>query len=1098
MAVLRRFVRPVTPEQEALGRQLVRDDAVQVIQSRINLLTAQVHTESGTYEASLDWSDPGLSPTCDCPAFQRTGQCAHVVALALVIERKGLYPRSHEPGETRPRGRSRNGMWLSSSGDLVRLDADRPRPPIRHEPSLPSWRKQLAKLRDADDVASPAQTLWPESRELVYVVDVALSDEERTLVIRLACRDRRSTGEWSRPKTRGVSFPAPGELPNAEDRHLLALLKGSVQGNGFQQSYEPVYRVPSRMRVMLVERMCATGRAMLKPAAELDDYSSLAWDAQAKWEFWVEGRRHESTEQYVFMGALRRGEQRVPLSRPLLMLEGGLVFFPEVVAELDDGGAFSWISMLRRQRSIQAPLAQHEDLLAELMAVPRLPRLDLPEELRVQRVSGRPQPHLKIRAARNDELRPDRLRAVLSFDYDGATVLHRNASRIVYQAKQRRIIDRDLTCERTAYDRLRNLGMREAMSYSAEGPELWFNQRNLPRMVRMLVLDGWAVEVEGKLYRRASNMRLKVSSGIDWFELRGEIDFGDRVARMPELMAAIRRGDAMVQLDDGTFGLLPEQWLQKYGVLASAGSDQGEFLKFMKNQVGLLDALLASQPDATWDEAFERARGELAGFEGIQAAPAPRGFIGQLRAYQQEGLGWFEFLERFGFGGCLADDMGLGKTVQVLALLEQRRQKRRDQRAAGQNGQALPPSLAVVPKSLVFNWKQEAERFVPDLRLLDHTGIDRARSGEHLPDCDLIITTYGTLRRDVEFLKDIEFDYVVLDEAQAVKNASSESAKAVRLLRGRNRLVLSGTPVQNHLGDLWSLFEFLNPGMLGSASLFTATGAVARNPDEQTRGLLSRALRPFILRRTKEQVASELPPKLEQTIYCELESDQRRLYDELRDHYRRTLLGRIDHAGIGAVKIEILEALLRLRQAALHPGLLDGARADDGSAKLDVLLPMVDEVLDEGHKALVFSQFTSLLSIVRRKLDERGIVYEYLDGQTRDREQRVRRFQEDADCKLFLISLKAGGLGLNLTAADYVFLLDPWWNPAVEQQAIDRAHRIGQTRHVYACRLIAKDTVEEKVLALQQSKRDLADAIITADNSLLSTIGREELELLLS
>jgi SNF2 family DNA or RNA helicase len=297
------------------------------------------------------------------------------------------------------------------------------------------------------------------------------------------------------------------------------------------------------------------------------------------------------------------------------------------------------------------------------------------------------------------------------------------------------------------------------------------------------------------------------------------------------------------------------------------------------------------------------------------------------------------------------------------------------------------------------------------------------------------------------------------------------------------------------LGELWSLFEFLNPGMLGGASVF---GSVGRNPDAATRGLLARALRPFILRRTKGQVAKELPAKTEQTIYCDLESKERKLYTELRDYYRSRLLHNASDDGSGRFKFEVLEALLRLRQAACHPALIDKQKIDEPSAKLDTLLAQLDQVMEEDHKILVFSQFTSLLAIVRNRLDKDKVPYAYLDGRTRDRQARVEQFQNDPEVKLFLISLKAGGLGLNLQAAEYVYLLDPWWNPAVEAQAIDRAHRIGQTRQVFAYRLIARDTVEEKVLELQQSKRDLADAIISADNSLLHNLTREDLELLLS
>jgi SNF2 family DNA or RNA helicase len=396
----------------------------------------------------------------------------------------------------------------------------------------------------------------------------------------------------------------------------------------------------------------------------------------------------------------------------------------------------------------------------------------------------------------------------------------------------------------------------------------------------------------------------------------------------------------------------------------------------------------------------------------------------------------------------------------------------------------------------VFNWKQEAARFTPWLGVLDYTGGARAALRAQVGDHDLVLTTYGTLRRDAAHLAAIPFEYVILDESQAIKNASSASAKAARLLTAAHRLALSGTPIENHLGELWSLFEFLNPGLLGAASVFERAGS--RRLDEDSVSLLARGLRPFILRRTKEQVAPELPPKTEQTLYCELERPQRALYDELRDHYRRTLLAGVNGNSLGRAKLQVLEALLRLRQAACHPGLIDAARSKDASAKLDVLVPHVLEAVEEGHKTLVFSQFTSLLAILRARLDDEGVAYQYLDGRTRDRESKVVRFQTDPECRLFLISLKAGGVGLNLTAAEYVFLLDPWWNPAVEAQAIDRAHRIGQDRHVFAYRLIARDTVEERVLELQQSKRTLADAILSADGSLIRSLKREDLELLLS
>jgi SNF2 family DNA or RNA helicase len=607
--------------------------------------------------------------------------------------------------------------------------------------------------------------------------------------------------------------------------------------------------------------------------------------------------------------------------------------------------------------------------------------------------------------------------------------------------------------------------------------------------VRTLVDAGWRVEAEGKLYRQAGNFALSVKSGVDWFDLDGEVDFGGVTATLPELLRALRRGETMVLLDDGSFGMLPEEWLKKYAPLAEMGAVEGDHVRFQRAQAGVLDALLASQPEVSVDDLFAKARDELRKFTGVEAAKAPRTFRGELRPYQESGLGWLAFLRKFGFGGCLADDMGLGKTIQVLAML------------AGRPRRKERPSIVVVPKSLVWNWEREAERFAPKLRVLAHVGAERAPSAAalraQLADVDLLVTTYGVLRKDVTFLREIEADYVILDEAQAIKNADSESAKAARLLRGDHRLALSGTPIENHLGELWSLIEFLNPGMLGTARAFSAT-AGTRRLEPETMTAMARALRPFILRRTKEEVAPELPRKHEETILCEMEPEQRRLYDELRAHYRERLLGKIEKDGLGKSKIQVLEALLRLRQVACHPGLVDKERAGAASGKMDVLLARLEEVQREGHKALVFSQFTSFLSLVRNRLDEAKTTYEYLDGATQDRQERVARFQTDDACQLFLLSLKAGGVGLNLTAADYVFILDPWWNPAVEAQAVDRAHRIGQSKHVFVYRLLCRDSVEEKVAALQETKRDLAASIIAADGSVMQKLDRETLELLLA
>jgi superfamily II DNA or RNA helicase len=843
----------------------------------------------------------------------------------------------------------------------------------------------------------------------------------------------------------------------------------------------------------VLPRVIQTGRCFLPFAKEEIEKPSLEWDDGEPWRFVLEVRGSQQNG-WQLTGHFRRGERRIAVNEPLLVMPGAVLVMPDSVARLADDETTAWIAALRKNGSIVVPEEERDEFLGSLLGSPTLPAIDLPEEWGYQEVAAPPRPCLKISTPvkQYGRINP-RMIAELSFDYEDRSVAEKTPSRGIYDPSTRRFLRRDGALEKAAVEQMQEAGIRFAAGSWPGGGEWTLTPNRLPQAVRVLAESGWKVAAEGKLFRQPGKSSASVASGVDWFELHGEVTYGETTARLPKLLAALKRGETMVILDDGSYGLLPEEWLRRFGNVAAMGEADGDHIRFRPSQAGVLDALLAAQPAVDCDQAFSRVRKELAQFSSIGPAEQPAGFTGCLRGYQREGLGWMHFLRQFSFGGCLADDMGVGKTAQVLALLETRRELRA-------LAQVEAPSLVVVPKSLIFNWKQEIQRFTPQLRVLDYTGTARsiAREKDEFSSYDVILTTYGTLRRDALHFKDKIFDYVILDEAQAIKNGNTESAKAARLLRANHRLALSGTPVENHLGELWSLFEFLNPGMLGTSGAFPLAAASKRDPDGETRKLLSRALRPFLLRRTKEQVAKQLPPKIEQTIYCEMELRQRTLYNELRDHYREALLRKIGSQGIGKSKIQVLEALLRLRQAACHPGLVDRKLVKDPSAKLGVLMEQLHAVIDEGHKALVFSQFTSLLAIVRTGLASDGIEYEYLDGKTVDRQARVERFQQDPGCPLFLISLKAGGVGLNLTAADYVFILDPWWNPAVEAQAVDRTHRIGQERQVFAYRLIARDTVEEKVLQLQETKRNLADAIIGAENGLIRDLTREDIELLLS
>jgi superfamily II DNA or RNA helicase len=1036
------------------------------------------------YDVKIYIIDDFLDYACSCPYFERDlDPCKHIWAACLAAEREG---------------------FLKGAEDFTSRELFEPVPevlPGRAKPSLvnkppatPGWKKRLEPLLgalQADENRSRSATV--ADRELVYIIDVPGTLTLERLNVEVAQRDKKMNGTWGRLKIKRLSVHDGNNLRDPADRKILAILLGSRQEvfygySSHRDSTSPDFVIPAPLWDVVLPLMCATGRCRLRASsASRDDDSPLEWDDGDPWELHLKVAGEDVGNNYLVTGVLRRGGAQMELAKPVLLLSGGLVFYDGRIARLNDQGVFGWISLLRAHGSLSIPTEEGDAFLTALLRFSRQPMLELPEELKFEAVAPRPKPNLIIKPGERHPWARPRLLGKLSFDYEGETIPHDHPGAGIYQKERRRLVRRDLDFESAAEKRLVQLGFRSG--YSTKNSELELLPEQLAKTVRALTSEGWHVEAEGKLYRTAGALRMEINSGVDWFELDGSAQFGEGKVSLPRLLRALKQGEQTVRLDDGTWGIVPEEWMKKYGLLADLGSLEGNHLRFTRPQAGLLDALLASEPAVTADAVFERVRQELQSFAGIRPADPPAEFCGQLRDYQREGLGWLGFLQRFGFGGCLADDMGLGKTIQVLALLESRRVMR-----AQEGKESHRASLVIVPRSLVFHWKREAARFTPALKILDHTGIARLKPGDHFEDYDVVITTYGTLRRDALQFKDLRFDYCILDEAQAIKNAGTLSAKAVRLLRADYRLAMSGTPVENHLGELWSLFEFLNPGMLGGASVF---GRAGRNPDANTRTVLARALRPFILRRTKGEVARELPPKTEQTIYCDLEPRERKLYNELRDYYRARLLKDVDPEDVRQLKFQALEALLRLRQAACHPGLIDKKKAAEPSAKVDTLLAQLDQVLDEGHKILVFSQFTSLLAIVRSRLDGK-IPYAYLDGRTRDRESRVEQFQNDPNVKLFLISLKAGGLGLNLHAAEYVYLLDPWWNPAVETQAIDRAHRIGQTRQVFAYRLIARDTVEEKVLELQRTKRDLADAILTADNSLMHNLTREDLELLLS
>ncbi|MCU0354603.1 MAG: DEAD/DEAH box helicase, partial [Cytophagales bacterium] len=589
-----------------------------------------------------------------------------------------------------------------------------------------------------------------------------------------------------------------------------------------------------------------------------------------------------------------------------------------------------------------------------------------------------------------------------------------------------------------------------------------------------------------KYFIGSSSISVQITENRDWFDIYATVKFGTYEIPFIQLRNLILRKKREFTLPNGEIAVIPEVWLTQYSELIafSENHDGGTEVSIRKHHLALVEELNRENlAQVTMSHKLERLRE----FEQMEDQPMPEGFAGELRPYQKAGYNWMHFLRKYGFGGCLADDMGLGKTSQALAMLQSQRELHPGQ-----------PSLVVVPTSLVYNWELEARKFTPGLRVFSYIGTQRDKNPENFANYDLIISSYGIVRIDIELLKTFYFNYVILDESQAIKNPGSNVARAVRELHCRHRLVLTGTPIENSTLDLWSQMAFVNPGLLGNEQFFRNEflTPIEKRGDEQKLRRLHAIIRPFVLRRHKSQVAKDLPEKVEHLQYCKMEPEQEEAYEEAKSYFRNKILENLDEKAVAKSQLLLIQGLTKLRQIANHPRMVDPAYTGS-SGKLRDVLHRLETGISENHKILIFSQFVKHLSIVRHHLDKMDVTYAYLDGQTKDRRGQVELFQENDDISVFLISLKAGGLGLNLTAADYVFILDPWWNPAIEAQAVDRAHRIGQQQTVFTYKFITKNTVEEKILALQQHKLRLAGDLITNEETFVKSLSKEDILTLL-
>jgi len=983
----------------------------------------------------------GLNPDgtvrsrCSCPAWGEYGpHCKHAVALAYADRAESLpAPRPVEPG--RP-------------ADVVTLPA-------------------LAKLESWLGVSAAGEPSFvyrlapahPRASGRSWLFDVRRRDGKdggplsvkRFLSggTRLSPADERVFGELARHESR---FDGKFILSDDDIADLLGLLRTRrvvYRGTALQFSPEPA-----------------------RPQIHL---SSTAGGARAKIEFQLpDGRTTGFDTSLLLIGR-----------RSTVLLEGQSAYALE-----PDLPARMWRAWMR-EPSMTFPAGQVERALSFFAA--HLPRIDL--RLRADGLDvvedQRPVFLLTLEGS------AEKAQAQLAARYGTATVpVSPSAVHLGYAASPggqgRTLYRRQEEVEREAGQALLALGFKydaQGSLYQATGDAavgFWSGGLGtLPADWERFLARAPKVRM-----RRRLRPKVRVAAGNNgWFELDARFEAEEQAVDLGAVRLWLRSGRRFIPLPDGSYAEADRDALtQAADLLEEAGALPGKArTELPPYQAGALDALTALGEGARFESRARTAIAEFKELSRIPSLPPPEGLTATLRHYQEDGLSWLWFLHRHGLAGILADDMGLGKTVQALALLQQAR-----------NVEGAGPSLVVAPTSVLPNWQREAERFTPGLRVAVWHGQDRRERVEDLAGADLVLTSYALARRDRDELSKTRWRYVLLDEAQNIKNAGSATAQACKALPADHRLALTGTPLENRLSELWSIFDFLMPGFLGAEEDFAERyeQPIEVAADAGARERLRRRVQPFVLRRLKTEVAKDLPPKTETVAYCEMEPAQAALYREVLEESRAKVQESIQKVGFKRARVSILAALLRLRQVCNDPRLLKlpGTGALPASAKLQRFDELVDDLLAEGHRALVFSQFTEMLRLLEAHAQGRGISFLSLDGRTRDRMARVDAFNRDDGPPIFFISLKAGGTGLNLTAADYVIHYDPWWNPAVEDQATDRTHRIGQTRAVIAYKLITRGTVEEKILALQQRKRELAQGILGPGGGLSEGLTEQDIE----
>ncbi|MDQ7054493.1 MAG: DEAD/DEAH box helicase [candidate division KSB1 bacterium] len=1038
------------------GRRYFLNDRVNILSIDESRVRAEVIGQM-IYSVNINFTDSGTEYFCDCPY---PGFCKHLVATMLKVEL--LLHQLPQPAEKPKRARVRR---------------------------LSNWEDFILRIQNVQQQETD-QHKWVLVFRLKVSKMLATLSVEKAYIRKdgsLGRRNHFSLDNWAGESVRVT----------ANEKLVLGYFLAQSEWNAHRNRYRYYYTSDIDKIHFSLGDECGFLFSLLRDSIiELDTSNYLYRPLHfAREKGRILFRVEKSRSGLICRPFLRFADEEEPLgeahfvltSKPVWILRDDQLI---EIENMHNGRALH--SFTLPNFSLTIPQKDFIKFLRSISPLEDISQnLQVPESLSLEETKLPPKPRLYL----NEH--GETLKIELKFAYGDHEIVPQSPSPHLFAAAEHNQhilkIPRDFDKEAHFRNRLLKSGVTEidANSFMPAADDIldW-----LLAKIPELAQHGFEIYGEEKLsklrVRRARpQTQIVVSSGIDWFDLQLVVDVEGLKVSLAEIQKALEENRRFIKLADGSFVKIPESWLRQFNHLLKIGERADDnTLRLSRVHASLIDTLAEQVDEMHADPEFMRMLDRLRHFEGIAEIAPPKGLRGELREYQRAGLNWLVFLQEFRFGGCLADDMGLGKTIQALALLLHEKER----------GNTLP-SLVVVPKSLVFNWQREAERFTPELKIHVQTGPDRTRDAVAFEGHDIVLTTYGTLRRDIGFLREVQFHYVILDESQNIKNPASQTAKAARLLRANHRLALTGTPVENNTLELWSLMTFLNPGMLGNRRYFQSAFAtpIERKGDVETARFLHRLVYPFILRRTKDQVEKDLPPKTETVIYTSMEPEQEKLYNTWRDFYRAAILKEIDQKGLNQSRMKVLEGLMKLRQIACHPALIE-PNTDRPSGKFTALIEHIEEILSEGHKILLFSQFVKMLTIIRNHLDKAGIPYEYLDGRTRDREARVRNFQENDAIKLFLISLRAGGTGLNLTAADYVIHYDPWWNPAVEAQASDRSHRIGQEKHVFVYKFIARNTVEEKVLQLQERKRDLVEKLITTDRAFFKQLSKQDIETLFS